>query len=66
MTREPLLRHGDPRWAEINVREEDDRVAWARERTIEELIEAGLRLSRTAHEIVEAVAAAHDERARPA
>lgn len=60
-----LLRPRDPRWREINEHEGRDARAWARQRTIPELIEAGLALSATAHAILLATAGARRD-ARPA
>lgn len=51
-----LLRPGDPRWRELNEREGSDVRAWAWQRSIPELIEAGLALSATAHAILVATA----------
>ena len=50
-----LLRVGAPEWEAINLQDSRERVEWALERTIEELAAVGTALSRTAHEILEAV-----------
>lgn len=62
--REPLLRPGAPGWEAINREESSARIAWAKERTVSELVAAGIAISRTAHEILTTVSPAPG--ARPA
>lgn len=59
MTENPstLLRVGAPEWAAINAEEARQATGWARARTVGERVEAGMRLSRTAHEILVSVRA---------
>lgn len=53
-----LLRPRDPRWRELNEREGGEARVWAWQRSVPELIEAGLALSATAHAILRATAGA--------
>ncbi len=55
VARNTLLRVGAPEWETINREESRERIAWARERTVEELVAAGTALSRTAHQILATV-----------
>ncbi|HEY8630574.1 MAG TPA: hypothetical protein VIL73_08570 [Gaiellaceae bacterium] len=50
-----LLRVDAPEWEAINRDATQQAIAWARDRTIEESIAAGMGLSRTAHAILVAV-----------
>lgn len=55
-----LLRVGAPEWAAINAAERREAIARARALSVEERVEAGMDLSRTAHEILTAVRGAGD------
>jgi len=57
--RESLLRVGATEWDAINRAETRERVEWARERTVAELVAVGIVLSRTAHEILSTVRPAY-------
>ena len=61
-----LLRVGAPEWEMINREESRERIEWARERTIQELVAAGAALSRTAHQILQTVGAHPPQDAGPA
>lgn len=52
-----LLRVDAPEWLDINAAEGRQAAEWARARSVEERVRAGMSLSRTAHEILVSVRA---------